>query len=90
MKNTFYDLTNLFVAALQTDQLFQIIQFALATVMVLVGIAYKIWRWYKEAKADGKISEEEVKQIVKEITPDVKEAVEDVKDIVNTIKDNEK
>lgn len=87
MKDSIYDITNLAVAILQPDQIFQIIQFGLATLMVIIGIAYKIWRWHKEAKADGKITEEEVKQLVNEIKPDVKEAVEDVKEIVDTIKE---
>lgn len=86
MKNTFYDLTNLFVACLQPNEIFQIIQFALATLMVLVGIAYKIWRWYKEAKSDGKITGDEIKQIINEVKPDVEEAIDDVEKIVDKIK----
>lgn len=86
MKDSIYDVTNVVVAALQPNELFQIIQFGLAAIMVVIGIAYKIWKWVKEAKADGKIEASEIKEIIEEIKPDVKEAYDDVKEIVDTIK----
>lgn len=46
--------------ALQTNELFQIIQLILTCVSVLITILYSLWSWYKKAKADGKITIDEI------------------------------
>ena len=48
--------------ALQTDWIFQWVQLGLAIACSLVLLAYRLWKWYKEAKADGKITKEEIKE----------------------------
>ena len=48
--------------AIQTDWVFQWIQLALAIACSLVLLAYRLWKWYKEAKADGKITGDEIKE----------------------------
>ena len=72
------------LTALQTDEVFKWIGFILTLLSALVGIAYRIWHWYKDAKEDGKISADEIKKLG-EI---VKSGTDEVIDIVTTKEDN--
>lgn len=72
------------LTALQTDEVFKWIGFILTLLSALVGIAYRIWHWYKDAKEDGKITADEIKKLG-EI---VKSGTDEVIDIVTTKEDN--
>lgn len=52
----------------QTNELFQLIQIIIGCISGAVVLAYTIWRWYKNAKKDGKITEDEVDDLFKQIT----------------------
>lgn len=57
--------------ALQENPVIQVISFCLTILSVLVSLAYTLWKWYRRAKADKKITEEEVEeglQIIKDHT----------------------
>lgn len=51
----------------QTNEIFQLIQIILTSIAVLVSIAYTIWKWYKNAKKDGKITSNEVDELFDDI-----------------------
>ena len=68
---------------IQDNPVFQWIQLILAIVASLVLIAYRLWKWWKEAKKDGKIDKQEIKEGIDII----KDGLEDVK---NTIDENTK
>lgn len=51
------------LTAVQSDQIFQYISLALTILSTLVAIAYTIWKWWRKAKEDGKIDEEEIKDL---------------------------
>ena len=72
------------LTALQTDEVFKWVGFILTLLSALVGIAYRIWHWYKDAKEDGKITADEIKKLG-EI---VKSGTDEVIDIVTTKEDN--
>lgn len=72
------------LTALQTDEVFKWIGFILTLLSALVGIAYRIWHWYKDAKEDGKISADEIKKLG-EI---VKSGTDEVIDIITTKEDD--
>ena len=72
------------LTALQTDEVFKWVGFILTLLSALVGIAYRIWHWYKDAKEDGKITADEVKKLG-EI---VKSGTDEVIDIITTKEDN--
>ena len=72
------------LTALQTDEVFKWIGFILTLLSALVGIAYRIWHWYKDAKEDRKITADEVKKLG-EI---VKSGTDEVIDIITTKEDN--
>lgn len=72
------------LTALQTDEVFKWIGFILTLLSALVGIAYRIWHWYKDAKEDGKITADEVKKLG-EI---VKSSTDEVIDIITTKEDD--
>ena len=72
------------LTALQTDEVFKWVGFILTLLSALVGIAYRIWHWYKDAKEDGKITADEVKKLG-EI---VKGGTDEVIDIITTKEDN--
>lgn len=55
--------------AVQTNETMQYIQLGLSILTSLIIIAFKLWRWYKEAKKDGKITADEITEaldIIKE------------------------
>ena len=60
------------LTAVQSDQIFQYISFALTILSTLIAILYTIWKWWRKAKEDGKIDEEEVKDLVDQIDDVVK------------------
>lgn len=65
--------------AIQDNWVFQWVQLILAIIASIVLIAYRLWKWWKEAKADGKITKQEIKDGL-DILQD---GIEDVKDKLN-------
>lgn len=55
------------VTVSQTNEVFQTIQIIISALAGAVALAYTIWRWYKNAKKDGKITEDEVDDLFKQI-----------------------
>lgn len=53
-----------------------IISWALTILVGLVTLGFTIYSWYKKAKADGKITKEEVEEGVHEVT----EVIDDIKE----------
>lgn len=56
--------TGCVMTALQTKEVFQIINLVLTAIAFIVSILYTIWKWYRRAKEDGKISEDEIDELV--------------------------
>lgn len=56
--------------------------------MTIIGIAYRIWCWYKKAKADGKITGEEIKELIKENKDEVIGVAEDIINLIDDIQDS--
>ena len=52
---------------IQANEILQIIQAILTVIGLLVTLSYTIWKWYKKAKADGKIEEKEIDELIDEI-----------------------
>ncbi|MBO7693618.1 MAG: hypothetical protein J6T10_13445 [Methanobrevibacter sp.] len=48
------------LTVLQTKEVFQIANLILTTIAFIISIFYTCWKWWKHAKADGKITEDEV------------------------------
>lgn len=72
----------------QADLLFKWIQIGLAIIMTLVGIAYKVWKWYKEANEDGVITKEELHQLHEETKNDVSNLVDNTVDLIEDINEH--
>lgn len=51
------------LAAIQQNEVLQIIEFVLSAILTLVILIYRIWHWWREAKKDGKITEEELNEL---------------------------
>ncbi len=66
------------LAAVQQNEVLQIIEFVLSAILTLVIVAYRVWHWYKEAKKDGKIDEKEIDELGK-IIEDTKKESEEIK-----------
>ena len=50
--------------AVQTDEVLRWISFGFTLLSVILTIAYNIWRWYRKSKEDGKITMNEVDELV--------------------------
>ena len=53
--------------ALQTDEYLRIISFALTCISVTLSVAFTVFKWYKTAKADGRITTDELTELVEEL-----------------------
>lgn len=56
------------VTVSQTNEVFQTIQIIISALAGAVALAYTIWRWYRNAKKDGKITEDEIDDLFEQIT----------------------
>ena len=66
--------------AVQTDEVLRRISFGFTIFSVILNIAYNVWRWWRKSKEDGKISMNEVDELV--------DIVKDGSDtLTNTIKE---
>ena len=52
------------LTAVQTDEVLRWVAFGFTIFSVILNIAYNIWRWWKKSKEDGKISMNEVDELV--------------------------
>lgn len=50
------------LTALQTNEVFQIVELIMSILLTCVLLAFRIWKWYKEAKKDGKIDPSEIQE----------------------------
>lgn len=76
------------LVGIQADTIFRWIQLGLAILCTLVGLAYRVWCWYRKAKADGKITGEEIKELIEDNKDEVSKVIDDVEEIVEEIKEN--
>ena len=53
--------------ATQTDKVLQYIQLGLTIFSTLVALIYTIWKWWRKAKEDGKITEDEVDDLMEDV-----------------------
>lgn len=70
------------LAAIQADEVFQIITFVLGILTSIVTLAFTLYKWYKAASADGKITKEEIEEgldILKDGIEDVAEKADNKK-----------
>ena len=69
-------------SALQTDEVLSYISWGLTLLATMLTIAFTIWKWYKKATADGKITPEEIEEGI-EIVKDSKEKIDELGDKKN-------
>lgn len=53
--------------AIQTNEIFQYISLAITILSTILAMAFTIWNWWKKAHEDGKITKEEVDDLVDDI-----------------------
>ena len=51
----------------QTNEIFALIQIIASTIVSIVTLGYILYKWYKKAKEDGKITKEEVEELGEEL-----------------------
>lgn len=67
------------LTATQTKEVFEIVSLILSIVISILIIVSKIVDWYKRAKVDGKIDEDEIKEgidIIVDGTKEIKDHIE--------------
>ena len=68
------------LAVLQTNEVFQIIEFVLSIIVSIVLLIYRIWKWWKDANKDGKITKEEIEDGINIVVGGVEEIKDKVKE----------
>ncbi|MBO7734204.1 MAG: hypothetical protein J6S67_16690 [Methanobrevibacter sp.] len=77
-----FDGIALALAGVQVELLFKWVQLGLGLLATILSIAFSVWQWWKKAKQDGKITEEEFKEgvdIIKHGSDEIKHHLEDKK-----------
>ena len=59
------------MSTIQTNEIFQIIEVVLASISFVVSIAYTVYKWYLKAHEDGKITKDEVKDLVDDVKDEI-------------------
>lgn len=67
------------LTAIQENPILQWIEFALMILSISISIGYRIYKWIRSAKEDGKIDKKEVEELI----DIVGESAEEVKDAIN-------
>ena len=58
------------LTAMQTNEVFQIIELVFSIITSVLLISFRLWKWYKEAKADGKITKDELQEAINIVQKD--------------------
>ena len=61
------DMIGAVFTAVQTDTTLQIISLVLTIVATVFSIAFTIYKWYKSAKAYGKLTKDEIDELIDEL-----------------------
>lgn len=71
MKNTRFDyildVVAITLGITQGEELLRYIQLGFGILATLISIAFSIWKWWKKASADGKITKDEIKELSDEL-----------------------
>lgn len=51
----------------QGQELLSYIQLGLGILATIISIAFSVWKWWKKASADGKITKDEIKELSDEL-----------------------
>ena len=51
----------LYLASIQVDEILKYVQLIAGILATIISIAFSIWKWWKKASADGKITKDEIK-----------------------------
>lgn len=73
--------------AVQIDAIMKWISLALTILTTIVTLAFTIYKWWRKAKEDGKIDEEEIEQLI-DIVDDAKDKANDIADEIKKNKEN--
>ena len=57
--------------AIQSDEVFRYISLGLTILSTIFSIVYTIWKWWRKAKEDGKITEDEVDELMDNLHDDI-------------------
>ena len=66
-----FDASAIALAIAQNEALLKYIQLGLGIFATLVSLAFTIWKWWKKASEDGKITKEEVDDLIDELNEDI-------------------
>ena len=78
------------LAGLQVDEMLRYVNLALAVLSAVVAIAFTIWKWWHEAKKDGKITPNEVNDVLDDVTTIIDETKESIGKIADDNKKEKK
>lgn len=60
-------IVNIVLTSIQDNPVYQIVGLVLTILSLCVSIIYTIFKWYNEAKKDGKITSEELEKLFEEL-----------------------
>ena len=61
----------MFNTILQSDEVLKYVNLVITILIGIVSLSYTIYRWYKKAKEDGKISSDEIEELKNNIVDEL-------------------
>jgi len=68
-----FDAVAIALGVSQGQELLSYIQLGLGILATIISVAFSVWKWWKKASADGKITKDEIK----ELSDDLKDKLDD-------------
>ena len=65
-------------AALSSNEIAQLILYILGIASAVFSLCWNLWTWYKQAKKDGKITDDEVKDLADKVGDGVKQIADSI------------
>lgn len=66
-----FDVGAIAFAIAQEELLLKYIQLTLGIVATCLSVAFTIWKWWKKASEDGKITKDEVDELIDDLNDDI-------------------
>lgn len=65
------DVFAIIFGVVQEELLLKYIQLTLGIIATCLSVAFTIWKWWKKASEDGKITKEEVDELIEDLDKDI-------------------
>ncbi len=74
-------LGSVMVSLTDTTALFTLITLVIGIISGVLSIGYTIYKWYKSAIEDGKVTKEEIEDLIGQVKPEIDKVMEEIENV---------